>query len=127
MRLADTSTPIKAVYSPLVRDRVRIRQRQLVAIDVAATPPQISWRWFIGEVEATGPEGVSVRRLDQPPGASRLLPTPGPGTQTSVGGEVYFGPAERWEVVDTVSGDFPTNPGRVAERYFGYIEGKLGE
>ena len=127
MRLAETGQVIKAAYSPLVRDRVRIRQRQLVAIDTAAAPPQISWRWFIGEVEAVGPEGVSVRRLDQPAGSCRVVSNPLPGNPVSVGSEVYYGHTDDWEVVATVSGDAPVNVGRIAERYFGYIQEKLTE
>ena len=127
MRLAQTGQVIRAGYSPLVRDRVRIRQRQLVAIDTAAAPPQIAWRWFIGEVEAVGAEGVSVRRLDQSPETCRMVSNPLPGSPVSVGGEIYYGHTDDWEVVDTVSGDAPANAGRIAERYFGYIEAKLSE
>lgn len=127
MRLAETGQVIAAAYSPLVRDRIRIRRRQLVAIDTAAEPPKISWRWFIGQVEAVGPEGVSVRRLDQPPGSSRVVSNPSPGSPLSVGGEVYYGHTDDWEVADTVSGDAPADACRVADRYFGYIEAKLSE
>lgn len=127
MRLAETGQVIKAAYSSLVRDRIRIRQRQLVAVDTAAAPPQISWRWFIGEVEALGPEGVSVRRLDQPPGSCRVVSNPLPGIPVSVGSEVYYGHARDWEIVDAVSGDTTVNADRIAERYFGYIQEKLTE
>jgi len=125
VRFAGTEQVIRASYSSLVRDRVRIRRRQLVAIDTAAEPPQIAWRWFIGEVEAVGPEGVSVRRLDQPPGSCRVVSNPSLCSPVSVGGEIYYGHTDDWEVVDTVTGDAPANPGRIAQRYFGYIEAKL--
>ncbi|NJD66186.1 MAG: hypothetical protein FIB00_13295 [Chloroflexi bacterium] len=127
MRLANSGQVITAAYSPLVRDRIRIRQRQLVAINTAELPPQIAWRWFIGEVEAVGPEGVSVRRLDQPPGSSRVVSNPETGAPVSVGREVYYGHTDDWEVADTVSGDGPASADRIAERYFPYIEAKLSE
>jgi hypothetical protein len=127
VRLAASGQVITAVYSPLVRDRVRIRQRQLVAIDMAETPPHIAWRWFIGQVEAIGQEGVSVRRLDLPAGSCRVVSNAAPGTRISVGAEVYYGHADDWEVVGTVSGDGPADANRIAERFFGYIEAKLSE
>ncbi|MBE0609489.1 MAG: hypothetical protein IH609_08925 [Dehalococcoidia bacterium] len=127
MRLANSGQVITAVYSQLVRDRVRIRQRQLVAIDTAETPPHIAWRWFIGEVEAVGPEGVSVRRLDQPPGSCRVVSNPAAGTPVPVGLEVYYGHTDDWEVAGVVSADGPADASRIAERYFPYIEAKLRE
>ena len=127
MRLAETGKTVRAAFSPLVRDRVRIRRRQLVAIDTAASPPSIAWRWFIGEVEGVGPEGVSVRRLDQPPGSCRVVSNPPPGVPVPVGAEVYYGHTADWEVVDTVSGDAPANAARIAQRHFDYIEAKLSE
>lgn len=125
VRLASSGKVLTAVYSPLVKDRVRIRRRQLVAIDTAEIPPQIAWRWFIGEVEAVGPQGVSVRRLDQPPGSCRVVSNPAAGATAPVGCEVYYGHTDDWEVADTVSGDGPANADRLAERYFPYIETKL--
>jgi hypothetical protein len=127
VRLAGTDQVITAVYSPLVRDRVRIRRRQLVAIDMAETPPHIAWRWFIGEVEAVGPEGVSVRRLDLPPGSCRVVSNPATATRAPVGREVYYGHTDDWEVAGVVSGDGPADASRVAERYFPFIEAKLRE
>jgi hypothetical protein len=127
VRLAGTGQVITAVYSPLVRDRVRIRQRQLVAIDTAETPPHIAWRWFIGEVEAVGPEGVSVRRLDQPPGSCQVVSDPAAGIPVSVGLEVYYGHTDDWEVAGAVSADGPADASRIADRYFPYIEAKLRE
>ncbi len=52
--------PYTAVYSALARDRVRIRQKQLVAVDSAANPPEIVWRWHLLEVLETKPEGIVV-------------------------------------------------------------------
>ena len=125
MRLAGTGQVITAVYSPRVKDRIRIRQRQLVAIDAAELPPQIAWRWFIGEVEALEPEGISVRRLDQPPGSCRVVSNPPGGVEIPVGREVYYGHTDAWEVAGVASGDGPADASRIAERYFPYIEEKL--
>ena len=39
-----------ARYSHLVHSRIKIRPRQLVAIDEAPDGPQVVWRWFRGPV-----------------------------------------------------------------------------
>lgn len=127
VRLVETGKAIGAAFSPLVRDRIRIRRRQLVAIDTTVEPPQIAWRWFIGEVEAAEPEGISVRRLDQPPGSCRVVSNPPPGINVAAGSEVYYGHTDEWEVAGLVLDDRPADPGQIATRYFPYIEAKLRE
>jgi hypothetical protein len=125
VRLVETGRVMRAAFSPLVRDHVRIRRRQLVALDTSSGPPEIIWRWFIGKVEAMEPDGIAVRRLDQPPGSCRVVSNPPAGTAPPVGAEVYYGHTEDWEVVDVVRNDRPTDPARIATEYFPYIEARL--
>jgi hypothetical protein len=125
VRLVETGQVIWAAFSPLVRDHVRIRRRQLVALDTSIGPPEIAWRWFIGNVEAMEPDGIAVRRLDQPPGSCRVVSNPPAGTAPTVGAEVYYGHTKDWEVVDVVRNDRPTDPARIATEYFPYIEARL--
>ena len=125
VRLASSGKVLTAVYSPLVKDRVRIRRRQLVAIDTAEIPPQIAWRWFRGVGAGAGGEGVAAGRLYPPPGSCRVASSPAAAAPVPVGCEVYYGHTDDWEVADTVSGDGPANADRLAERYFPYIETKL--
>ncbi len=125
VRLVETGQVIKAAFSPLVRDHVRIRRRQLVALDTSIGPPEITWRWFIGRVEAMEPDGIAVRRLDQPAGSCRVVSNPPGGIPPAVGAEVYYGHTEDWEVADMVRNDEPTDPARIATKYFPYIEARL--
>ncbi|HUW01271.1 MAG TPA: sigma-70 family RNA polymerase sigma factor [Acidimicrobiales bacterium] len=43
-------------YGSAVRDTIRIRRDDLVAVDVAASPPAIVWRWWHGTVEEIDPD-----------------------------------------------------------------------
>ncbi len=51
---------IDAIYSPLVRDRIDIHPQQLVALDMAADPPQIVWRWVRARAHELTPSTVIV-------------------------------------------------------------------
>ncbi len=50
VRLVKSGTVISAQYSALVRDRIRIRAEELVAVDLGPPVPEIVWRWVLGRV-----------------------------------------------------------------------------
>jgi hypothetical protein len=49
VQLIESGTVITAAFSQKVKDAIRIRQQQLVAVNTETEPSEISWRWFIGE------------------------------------------------------------------------------
>jgi len=124
VRLVSSGDTIHAAFSEQVKDRIRIRRQQLVAVNRAVEPPQVAWRWFRGIVESVDEAGVSVRRLDLAPGACKVV-TNASGLAVSVGDDVYYGHHESWEVVDRVANDLPANPGAIAERYFAAMAEQL--
>lgn len=125
MQLVESNETITAAFSPKVKDNIRIRRRQLVAIDTSTSPPEIAWRWFIGEVESVHESGVAVRRLDQPPGSCRVVSNPVLGLTVEPGSEVYYGHPGDWEVAGLVAGNRPADPAAIAERYFPLISAQL--
>jgi hypothetical protein len=60
VRFLDGETPVWTPYSAEVREHIRIRRRELVAVDRAAEPPQIVWRWIRAEVLELRGEGAVV-------------------------------------------------------------------
>ncbi|MBK9342256.1 MAG: hypothetical protein IPN07_04230 [Dehalococcoidia bacterium] len=117
VRLVESGETTRAVFSQLVRDKVRIRRQQLVAIDEGSGLPEIAWRWFRGVVESIDDAGVAIRRLDRPPGSCRTVANPH-GIAAAVGGEVYYGHLDDWEVVAAVHDDAPEDSESVCRRYF---------
>ena len=104
----DGSSPFHAVFSVKVKDNIRIRQRQLVAVDTSSSPPEIAWRWFIGEVEAVDGASVSIRRLDQPPGEVEAISNTD-RIQVAPGDIVYYGHGEDYGLVSHVVDGRPEN------------------
>lgn len=115
---------VEAVYSPAVRDRVRIRQRQLVALAEQDGAPVIAWRWFRGVVEALGDDGPAVRRDDLPPGACRVL-TRAHGHPVEPGQAVFYTHRDEWELAAPAEGEWPRDPLAVIERCREAIEASL--
>jgi len=63
--VADVATDgtLDASWSDAVRDTIKVRPGDLVAVDRAATPPQVVWRWWRGDVVGvTSADQVHVRR-----------------------------------------------------------------
>ena len=73
VRLVESGQTIRASFSQQVKDSIRIRRQQLVAIDQSSGQPEIAWRWYRGVVEATNESGVAVRRLDLPAGTTTRI------------------------------------------------------
>ena len=125
MRLVESGDSLRAAFSARVKDTVRVRSRQLVAVDRGPAQPEIAWRWYRGVVEEFRPEGVSVRRLDLEPGNVRLVGDPD-GIVRAPGDEVYYGDAGAgWVVIDGVTDDSPAHPGEVTARCFPEIIDRL--
>ena len=118
----DGGVPRLAGYSDAVRDRIRVRRGDLVAVDVSG--PLIVWRWWSGTVEALGAEDgtVVVSRpvtRPMPDGATRAsfavdLPEDLAGG-VDVGETVWFGTEEGRKVVVAVAG--PEAERRAAARF----------
>lgn len=105
VRLAPSGETLRAGFSPAAQDAIRVRKHQLVAVDTSSSP-QIAWRWYRGIVEEVLPGGVAVRRLDLPPGETRVVADP-EHLVTQPGDAVYYGHHEEWCVIDTVSDEGP--------------------
>ena len=106
VRLVPSGETIRAGFSPAVRDAVRVRQQQLVALDSSRSRPEIAWRWYRGVVEQVRPEGLAVRRIDLPEGEWRLVADP-EHLVRDPGQAVYYGHHDEWRVVDMVAADGP--------------------
>ena len=121
VRLLGKNNVIQAAFSPAVKDRVRIRQRQLVAINTEG-PPEIAWRWFRGTVEEVNDGAVGVRRADMTEGCHVTMSTWHTPAMPAIGDTVFYTRVDDWEVADLVHGDAPANPSALATRYYPAIE-----
>ena len=124
MQLIATNQNIQAAFSEKVRDRIRVRQQQLVAVDTAANPPEIAWRWFIGEVESAEGPTASVRRLDQPAGSCEVILNTD-GIRVAKGDIVFYGHGEDWGLVSRAVNGRPENMTGLRERYLPEVEATL--
>lgn len=117
-------TPEWADYSAPVRDRIRIRRRQLVAVDRAVQPPQIVWRWYRGEVLELRPTGALVGSH----GICAELPLRDPSLILQQGDEVWFGGyGGEMAIHDIVHEDRPADPEALAAEAFPRIEAWYAE
>ena len=107
--------PYQAAYSALVRDRIRIRQRQMVAVDSSANPPEIVWRWHRPQVLETKPEGIVVALGGEYCNAVTLAELP---LEVQAGDQVWAcGVPDGYEIHDRVVDEQPAHP----ERLLAYI------
>ena len=124
VRLVESGQTIRASFSQQVKDSIRIRRQQLVAIDQSSGQPEIAWRWYRGVVEATNESGVAVRRLDLPAGTTTLVANDS-GVALNVGDSVFYGNHGAWTVIDRAGNNAPSRPDVIAERYFPAIREAL--
>jgi hypothetical protein len=126
----DQSEPSEAAFSAPVRDRIRIRRQQLVAVDRSVTPSQIVWRLFHGKVHAVDGAQVTVSRLDgevEHVGENGLwlgqvTPAPDFDSPVAVGDVVFYEhgktPGEVGELHDVAVDGRPAHPERVLARLY---------
>lgn len=124
VQLIPSNQIIQAAFSAKVRDRIRVRQQQLVAVDTSTNPPEISWRWFIGEVERTEGATASIRRLDMKPGSCEVVAN-ADGVPVKAGDIVFYGHGEDYGVVARAVNGRPENPGALASRYLPEVAATL--
>ena len=131
VQIAESESVIDAAFTGAVRDTIRIRRGELVAIDRAAAPPAIAWRWMRGRVDAIEDGRAVVTRLDAEDGAigetparlggvDRLSPRP------ALGDIVFYTRVGEWEVASVATLGAPTDPAFVRREYFPAIEREYG-
>jgi hypothetical protein len=104
VRLTGSDEIREAGFAPEVFNKVKIRPGQLAAVNMAADPPEIVWRWYCARiVSATDTELVvdeRKRRLQ----ASRA---PGLAAELAAGDQVWVGGVGEgaWEALDRLSQD----------------------
>lgn len=116
--------PVQTRYSSAVKDRVRIRRKQLVAVDRSSAPPQLVWRWHRAEVLEVRPESVVVGAfgmcVEATPRHADLAP--------AIGDEVWVaGTSETYYVFDRVVAEQPEHADRLRREAFPMIEGQYAE
>lgn len=131
VRLLGEQGPVEARYSPAVQGRVKVRPRQLVAVDMAAETPTVLWRWFRGVVVyRQGTHVVVDNRRYQPayrhPISVARLPEE-LEVEPGIGDEVFYSLGVDGVVIDGVADDGPAHPGRIAADLFPAIEDAYAE
>ena len=116
VQLIETSEEVTAAYSEKVKGVIRIRQKQLVAINTEVQPPEISWRWNIGEVESIEGTTIQVRRLDLPAGQTEEVSN-GDGMPVRLGDLVFYAHGEEGTIVSHVANGRPTDVAALKERH----------
>ncbi len=124
MQLIESNQTVTATFSSKVRDNIRIRQQQLVAVDTSTSPPEISWRWFIGQVEATEGASASIRRSDQPAGSCETINN-ADGVPVAPGDLVFYGHGEEWGIVSGIANGRPKDASAFARKYLPEVEAFL--
>jgi hypothetical protein len=116
VRLVHSGETIRASFSEQVKDRIRIRQQQLVAVNTGTEPAEISWRWFIGEVEAIESDVVSIRRLDWEAGNTEQVTHAGT-LAVAPGDLVFYTHGEDGVIVSHVADGIPADLASFEEHY----------
>ncbi|MDP9236551.1 MAG: hypothetical protein M3P30_03980 [Chloroflexota bacterium] len=130
VRLLDGGPAIETVYGAQVRDIIKIRPRQLVAIDRSASPLEVVYRWFIGDVVRVDGGRIGVVRRDASgavltaasgDGVVELAPVSALERDVRVGDEVFF-TKEPAVLHDIAAGGLPAHPERLRRDLFPRIE-----
>lgn len=123
VRLLDTEAPIDTGYSTRVKDRVKIRPRQLVAVDTARGGAEIVWRWYRTRVTEVAEQNLVVD--DRGVRSLRARRVGGLGVAAQVDEEVWVCGVDQpgnWEVHDRVVDGVPERADRLAAFMFPKIE-----
>ena len=105
---------IEAHYSGLVKDRIRIRAAQLVAIDVSKNPPEIVWRWLRAAVIELNGDMVVVDDMQGHP--AKVSRVPGLPLNITPDDKVWVcSTGHAYEVHDLIVDGKPAHPDRLLE------------
>ncbi len=131
VQIAESESVVDAVFSDAVRDTIRIRRGELVAVDRAADPPAIAWRWMRGRVDSVADGRATVTRLDAEDRAISEVPVAVGGIdrlslRPAPGDTVFYTRAHEWEVASVATHGSPDDPGFVRREYFPVIERQSG-
>jgi hypothetical protein len=120
-----------AGYSAPVLNRIKIRPRQLVAVDTSSAPPAIVWRWFRGVVVYREQDYVVVDNHRYQAGfrfpISVVRLPEALEVDVGLGAEVYYSLGIDGVVVDTVEAERPAHPERLATDLFPALEDACAE
>jgi hypothetical protein len=118
--------PLVARYSRLVRDRIKIRPRQLVAIDESPDGPQVVWRWFRGPVLMLADGYAVVDYRPYQPGFRYPIGVAAVPEHLSdsvtVGAEVFYSTHEDGAIIAVAHEGGLADPARIAADLFPAIE-----
>ena len=112
---------LDARYGAKVKDRIKVRPGDLVAVDTESQPPKVLYRWWHGTVEAVNGDQVTVvrnvsqARPEDPRRASMTGQLGGPLLgQVQSGDTVFFG-GEGHRILDVARQGNPAHPERLRE------------
>ncbi len=110
---------LDARYAALVQDRIKVRPGDLVAVNRAAQPPEVVWRWWHGRIERVEGDRAEVSRNHTQPTMAHsrrrteaMAVAPELAGHLRVGDTVFFGP-EPVGVLDVAREGMPTHPERL--------------
>lgn len=115
-------------YSALVRDRIWIQERELVAVDFTPPVPEIVWRWVLGSVLEVNEGSIGIEdRLGRLAFASKVAALP---LKMAIGDQVWVCSTDHeLEVHDLVAEGNPVHPDQVLNYITSIVErvyAKLG-
>jgi hypothetical protein len=122
LRWLESSQELLASYSPAVQGRIKLRPRQLVAVDTTTALPTVMWRWFRGVIVFQRDDHVVVdnhiyqQGFRAPISVVRLPDVL--EVAVGLGDEVFHSLGTDGVVIDTAQGDGPAHPGRLATDLF---------
>jgi len=118
----NNNSNIEVFYSSLVQDRIMIQPGHLVAINMAANPPQIIWRWIRAAVIELGTDIIVVGDMHGHAGQVTLvseLPL-----ELSLDDEIWTCSTGRAnEIHDIILDGKPAHPNRLLKYITPIIEG----
>ncbi|HYF62922.1 MAG TPA: hypothetical protein VD886_08930 [Herpetosiphonaceae bacterium] len=117
----------RAQIAPAMHDqRIKLQPRQLVAVDTAAAPAQIVWRWLRGRVDYQVDGFVVVNNQLYQPGCRvpiSVARVPDElGLSPAIGDEVFYTLGPDGVVVDVAADGLPLHAQRLGADLFPAIE-----
>jgi hypothetical protein len=124
VRLVGQEAIVETRYSQAVRNRIRIRCGDLVAVDLAMDVLQLVWRWRCGEVVQTlNAEPAPGHALVGAQGCAFESQVAHPDLHLEPGDVVWFaGSAQGKEIADRAQNGEPQHPDWIRRMYFPLIE-----